>query len=42
MAASGRWKIVKPITLQRNLFTEVTGNSVGDHYARNVYVKVFL
>ena len=42
MAASERWKIVKPITLQRNFFTEVTGNRVSDHYTRNVYVKVFL
>ena len=24
------------------LFTEVTGNRVSDHYARNVYIKVFL
>ena len=42
VAASERWKIVKPITLQRNLFTKVTGNRVSDHYARNFYVKVFL
>ena len=26
VAASERWKIVKPITLQINFFTEVTGN----------------
>ena len=41
MAASERWKIVKQITLQRNFFTQVTGNRVSDHYARNVYIKVF-
>ena len=23
-------------------FTEVTGNRVGDHYARNIYIKVSL
>ena len=42
VAASERWKIVKPITLQRNFFTQVTGNRVSDHYARKVYIKVFL
>ena len=42
VAASERWKIVKPITLQRNVFTQVTGSRVGDHYARNVYIKVFI
>ena len=42
VAASERWKIVKPIILQRNFFTQVTGNRVNDHYARNVYMKVFL
>ena len=26
VAASERWKIGKPITLHKNLFTEVTGN----------------
>ena len=36
-----RWKIVKPITLQRN-FLEVTGNRVSYHYARNIYIKVFI
>ena len=25
-----------------NFFTEVTGNRVSDHYARNVYIMVFL
>ena len=25
-----------------NFFTEVTGNRIGDHYAKNVYIKVFL
>ena len=28
--------------MQGNFFTEVTGNTVSDHYARNVYIKVFL
>ena len=42
VVASERWKIVKPITLQRTFFTQVTGNRVSDHYARNVYIKVFL
>ena len=42
VAASERWKIVKPIKLQRNFLTEVTGNRVSDHYERNVYIKVFL
>ena len=42
MAASERWKIVKPITLQRTFFAQVTGNRVSDPYVRNVYVKVFL
>ena len=37
-----RWKIVKPISLQRNFFTQVTGNRVSDHYTKNVYKKVFL
>ena len=41
VAASERWKIVKPITLQRNFFTQVTGNRVSDHYARNIYIKFF-
>ena len=36
-----RWKIVKPITLQRN-FLEVTGNRVSYHYARNIYIEVFI
>ena len=42
VAASERWKIVKPITLQINVFTKVTDNRVNDHYASNVYIKVFL
>ena len=42
VAASKRWKIVKPITLQINVFTKVTDNRVNDHYASNVYIKVFL
>ena len=42
MATSEKWKIVKPITLHRTFFTQVTGNRVSDHYARNVYIKVFL
>ena len=42
VVASERWKIGKPITLQRTFFTQVTGNRVSDHYARNVYIKVFL
>ena len=42
LTASERWKIVKPITLQRNFFTQITGNRVSDHNARNVYIKVFL
>ena len=36
-----RKKIVKPITLQRN-FLEVTGSRVSYHYARNIYIKVFI
>ena len=36
VAASKIWKIVKPIALQVISFTEVTGNRVSDHYARNV------
>ena len=28
--------------MQRNFFTEVTGNRVGDHYAGNIYIKVSL
>ena len=32
--ASERWKIVKPITLQRNFLTQVTGNRVSDYYAK--------
>ena len=31
---SKRWKIAKPITLQRNLFTEVTGNRVSNYCPR--------
>ena len=34
--ARERWKIVKPIISQRNVF----GNRVSDHYARNIYIKV--
>ena len=41
MAASERWKIVKPITLQIIFFT-VTGNRVSDYYERNVYIKVVI
>ena len=41
MVASERWKIVKWITLPITFFTQVTGNRVSDHYARNVYMKVF-
>ena len=36
-----RWKTVKPLTLQIN-FLEVTGNRNSYHYARNIYIKVFL
>ena len=42
VAASERWKMVKPKTLQRTFFTQVTGNRLSDHYARNFYIKVFL
>ena len=42
LAASKRWKIVKLITLQINLFTKVTGNRVSNYCARNVCKKVFL
>ena len=35
-------KIVKPITSHRNVFREVAGNRVSDHYARNIYIKVSL
>ena len=42
VAALERWKIVKLITLQRTFFTQVTGDRVSDHYARKVYIKVFL
>ena len=42
VAASEKWSIVKPITLQRAFFTQVTGDRVSDHYAKNVYTKVFL
>ena len=31
VAASEKWKIGKPITLQINFFTQVTGNRVSDH-----------
>ena len=41
VAATERWKIVKPITMQRNFFTQVTGNRVSHHYALNV-IKVFV
>ena len=27
---------------EKRLFTEVTGNRVSDHYARNIYIKVSL
>ena len=27
---------------EKPFFTEVTGNSVSDHYARNIYIKVVL
>ena len=42
VAASEKWTIVKPITMQITFFTQVNGNRVSDHYARNVYIKVFL
>ena len=42
VAASERWKFVKPIILRMNFFAQVTGSRVSDHYARNVYRKVFL
>ena len=42
VVAIERWKIVKRLTLQRNFFTQATGNGIGDYYARNVYIKVFL
>ena len=42
VAASEKWTIAKPITLQKTFFTQVTGNRVSDHYARSVYIKVFL
>ena len=42
MVAFERWKIVKPITLQINFLTGVSGNKVNDHYARNVYIEVIL
>ena len=42
VAASEKLKIVKPISLQITFFTQVTGNRVSDHCARNVYIKVFL
>ena len=42
MAAFKTWKIAKPITLQRNILHKVTGISGINHYARNVYIKVFL
>ena len=42
VAASERWKIVRPITLQRNFITQVTRNRVRDYYARNVNIKFFL
>ena len=42
VAASEKWTTVKPIALQRTFFTQVTGNWVSDHYARNVYIKIFL
>ena len=32
---------MKLLTLQRN-FSEVTGSRVSYHYARNIYIKVFL
>ena len=41
LAASKRWKLVKPITLQIIFFTDITGNRVSDHYARNIYITVF-
>ena len=34
VAASEKWKILKPIKLQRNFFTQVTGNRVSDHYTK--------
>ena len=42
MAASERWKIVKPTTLQRIFFTKVIENRISAFYARNIYIKVFL
>ena len=42
VVAFERWKIVKPITLQINFLTGVSGNRVNDHYARNVYIEVTL
>ena len=39
---SEKWTIVKPITLQITFFTQVAGNRVSDHYARNLYIKIFL
>ena len=27
---------------EKHFFSEVTGNRVSDHYARNIYIKVFL
>ena len=33
VAASERWKIVKPITMQRIFFALVTGNGVSNRYA---------
>ena len=38
-AVSERWKIVKPITLQRTFFTQVIGNRVSDHYAKKRLYK---
>ena len=28
--------------MQRNVPCKVTGNRIRDHYARNIYIKVFL
>ena len=42
VVASERWKIIKAITFQRIFFTQVTGNRLSDHYARNVFRKIFL
>ena len=42
VAASEKWTIAKPLTLQKTFFTQVTGNRVSDRYARSVYIKVFL